>query len=87
MKLSTYICGTELKIFKWLLEGREKVKQEEREGRREKGRQRGREGRKEEERKKGKEGGKMETQKRNEKKRDMELKFSVVYEKNLLEKF
>lgn len=30
----------------------------------------------------------METQKRNEKKkRDMELKFSVVYEKNLLEKF
>lgn len=86
MKLSTYICGTELKIFKWLLEGREKVKQE-REGRRERGRQRGREGRKEEERKKGKEGGKMETQKRNEKKRDMELKFSVVYEKNLLEKF
>lgn len=69
-----------------LLEGREKVKQEEREGRREKGRQGGREGRKEEEREKARREGKGRHGKGMEE-RDAKLKFSVVCEKNPLKNF
>lgn len=83
VKLNTYICETELKIFKLLLEEGRKSSQNVREGERKEDREGGRGGKRKEGKK---EGGKMETQKRNEKKR-YGLKFSVVYEKNPLKNF